>query len=151
MNQTSESFLSIVKDYRLENGERLASYIERKNKNHKYEWAQNGNVISFLVYVKGLRSPNIFRWEISNNKIFATNGSSITLTPELDKRRQEIDNRKQSVPVELMRIYNFVKQYHLEEDLPIEIVLDRANKEFGLNQGEIEEIYLKVDNELHRD
>lgn len=48
-----------------------------------------------------------------------------------------------------MRIYNFVKQYHLEEGQPIEIVLDKANKEFGLPQGDIEEIFIKVDKLLY--
>jgi len=141
--------IQLVKNYKMQDNQKLGDYLERKYDSYKNEWKQDGNIVSFFVYVPGLRSPNIFRWEIEGESIFSTNGSSNSLTPELDKRKQEINQRKQEISVELMRIYNFIKQYHLEEDQPIEIVLDKANKEFGLSQAEIEAIFIEVEKDLY--
>jgi hypothetical protein len=141
--------ISTIKEYVLSNGQKLGIFLESKHSQFRHEWDQTGNVVVFMVYVPGLRSPNIYRWELQGENIYATNGAASELTPELDKRKQEIEERKRAVSVELLRIYNFVKQYHLQEDQPIELVLDKASKEFGLSPGEIEEIYLKVDKILY--
>jgi hypothetical protein len=142
--------IQLLKNYKMADNQKLGAYLEQKYAQYKTEWTQYGNIVSFLVYIPGLRSPNIFRWEIEGENIYSTNGSANTVTPELDMRKHVIDDRKQTVSVELMRIYNFIKQYHLEEGQPIEIVLDKANKEFGLSQGELEEIFIKVEKQLYQ-
>ena len=140
-----------VKNYITKNGEKLSVLLEKKHSNFQTEWVQSGNVITFQVSIKGLRSPKIYRWEIEGDKIFSTNGGAITVTPELNKQNQKLEDKRSLVPVEQLRIYNYIKQYHLEEDNPIEVVLDNASKEFGLSQGEIEEIFIKVDKQLYID
>lgn len=141
--------ISKVKEYRMDSGIRLGDYLENKNKIFSFEWNQTDNIVTFSVNIPQLRSPNIYKWEVKNNEIFALNGSAISVTPELNKRIQELEKKKESVPLEQMRIYNFVKQYHLEEDQPIETVLEKANVEFGLSKEEIDSIYLKVDRILY--
>lgn len=93
--------ISKVKEYRLKNGKRLGDFLEQKYPQYKTEWSHTGNVIAFLVHVPGLRSPNIFRWEIEDNKIYATNGSSISVTPELDKRKQDLDTESKQFQLNL--------------------------------------------------
>ncbi|TFH62596.1 hypothetical protein [Peribacillus frigoritolerans] len=141
--------LSKVQNYRLQNGKKLGVYLESKYSGYDSNWIAKDNIIEFIAHVRPLKKPTIYQWEIEEDNIYAINGGSDGITPELSKGRQELERRKATVQVELLGIYNFIKQYHLEEDQPIELVMEKANEQFGLPINEIEAIYLKVDNILY--
>ncbi|WP_162990370.1 hypothetical protein [Mesobacillus foraminis] len=139
-----------MKEYKLQNGEKLGNYLEKEYANFRTEWSQIGNDVTFLVYVPGLRSPNIFKWEVKGDSIYSTNDSAIALTPELNKTNLEIAENRNFISGEDLMIHNFVKESYRENSQPIEVVFDEASKEFGLSQEDIEAIYLKVENTSYK-
>ncbi|TCN22741.1 hypothetical protein [Mesobacillus foraminis] len=142
--------INTVKEYKLQNGEKLGNYLENEYASFKTEWSQIGNVVTFLVYVPGLRSPNIFKWEVKGDSIYSTNESAITVTPELNKTNLEIAENRNFIRGEDLMIHNYVKENYRENSQPIEVVFDEASKEFGLPQEDIEAIYLKVENTSYK-
>lgn len=118
-----------------------------KKKYPSGEWILEGDFYTYQAIVAHLTVKSI--WKKDGQRIIAVNGRAIELTPDLDDKTHELEERRKAVPKENLRIYNFICS-RFEEHGNEELSFNEANKEFGLDVKTIEAIYYRVDDLLYK-
>ena len=105
------------------------------------EWIIENEQIIYNAHYKPLNV--LYKWKVVGETIETISGKSGELTPQFDPRLQKINEKKNSLNQEELKVFEFVQEYE-KNGIETKEAITKVSKDIGLSEDEILDIYDKV-------
>ncbi|MGV3267068.1 hypothetical protein [Cytobacillus pseudoceanisediminis] len=138
--------LAFLKEYKTKSGLSVDDFLKNKYKGEG-EWIRKEDELIFNIVISGLNVQ--YKWKVVNGNVEAVSGKAVELTPDLHPGSKKIAERKMRLPSRDLKIYEYIMHEYGEQG-SMDGAFAKAEKEFGLSDGEAEEIYLSIDSLIYK-